>query len=145
MAYEKIVLSETVVARLRDWGKALDKASLASTNASTCRTEYDWRRAHETEAAAETAEEAVEAAIREMVGEAIETATAAARRTVHAGTGAESWCLGWQLRRRYRDDTPATMALGANVLRGYVACAIAQAMGAELNDDAAIAAWSKTP
>lgn len=140
-----MVLPETLTARLRDWRRALDAASLASINASTCRTEHDWRRAHEAEAAAEAAEEAVEAAIRELVDETVETATAAARRTVHAGTGAESWCLGWQLRRRYRDDAPATMALGANVLRGYVACAVAQAMGAQLDDDAAIAAWSKTP
>lgn len=140
-----IVLPETLTARLRDWRRALDAASSASLNAASCRTAHDWRRAHEAEAAAEVAEEAVEAAVRELVTETVETATAAARRTVHAGTGAESWCLGWQIRRRYRDDAPATMALGANVLRGYVACAVAQAMGAELSDDAAIAAWSKTP
>lgn len=130
---------ETLASRLRAWEQAIDASARRSIDASTCRTEHDCRRAHEAEARAEEAGEALEEAIRAYADEAAERA----RRGVNAGTGAEPYLLGWSLRRR-RLVRPG-MTLGGAVLEGYVACAIAQVLGAPLNDDAAMTVWARTP
>lgn len=61
-------------------------------------------------------------------------------RSSFLGTGAAYWLLGWATRR----DGTTPEALGGDQLRGYVACAQAQAKGEAFDDDAALAAWSRT-
>ncbi len=71
--------------------------------------------------------------------------TAKLQSPINGGTGAEPWLLGWELRRRYRfsGGPPVTLALAGDVLRGYVACAIAISRNALVDDDAALAAWTR--